>query len=163
MECDVPTVELYVRSLQPDAPADSLADAVECLQVLDDDDVIEDFRVTVWGRQLPRSGPLAETDAVAPYRETVREIRAWADEAGVDIASLFETRVVDRDLDGASYRATVLPTCCLVERVDGEINSVTPHQRDGETHTVGDRLARLEASGGVTVAPADGDPSAVAD
>lgn len=163
MEGERPTVELYVRSLRPDATANKVDAAVSRLRALEADGAIESLDVEIWGRQLPLDGPAADTDAARSIRETVQEIESWAAAEGVDVAPQFESRVVERDFGGPSYRARTLPTCCLVERHDGEVCAVAPYERNGETHTVTGRLDYLEATAAVDAPPTESDPTAIAD
>lgn len=163
MEGERPTIELYVRSLRPNAAAELVDDAISRLQALDEEGVIETVDIKVWGRQLPLDGPVAETETARSIRQTLRDIESWAATAGVDVTSQFDTRVVERNYAGPSSRARTLPTCCLVERIEGDVRTAVPHRRDGEARTIADRLDYLEATMGVDATPTESDPSAIAD
>lgn len=158
-----PTVELFVRSLQPEAAAERQARLVDRLHSLEAAGVLADVDVTVWGEQLPLDGPTAETAAVRTYREQLEAAESWAADAGADLDGVLETRVVDRVLGDLTYRATVLPLWLMVERVDGEITHVTPHEHATGTDTVPDRLDHLAASADSSSDATSGDRSALAD
>lgn len=158
-----PTVELFVRSLQPAAGAGRQDRIVERLDRLAAEGVIADYEVTVWGRQASRASPLAETEAGRAVIEQIDAIENWAADAGVGVDSVFESRVVENELAGQSYVTTVLPQLLLAERVDGDLRFVTPHEREEGVCTVADRLARLEARADVSAELPDGDVPATAD
>jgi hypothetical protein len=153
-----PALELYVRSLSAHAETSRLRGVLDRLDRLDTADVIDGYGVTVWGDGVSLDDRVQRVAAARSIRETVEELRAWADATGRDLQgfAVHETRSA---MTGEVHRNLTVPTVALVERRDDEVAFVAPCH-DDVTHTVAERLDRLaggreEATGGRYAAEAD--------
>jgi hypothetical protein len=134
-------VALHVRSLSG-GDGRCQAHVVEQLQDLAGE-TVEAVTVDVWGESVALDTAAAETRRGREILGLVADCRAWADRAGVSLSPFFETRERTTRLREERYTAMRLPIRALVERRDGEITHVTPHDAPGGTVTVDDRLSEL--------------------
>jgi len=139
-------LELHVRSLGGVVEGQTRG-VVERLHSIERREGIEGVSVQVWGEEIALSTDAAETEAGREILGRVEGIRNWADRAGVSVDRLFDICQRECYLTGEPSTVLRLPVRVLVEIDDGEIAYVTPHEADGETETVTDRLARLAADG----------------
>jgi len=144
-----PEAELYVRSLASRTGCQHRV--IKRLQRLDTGGRLADVDVYVWGTEVGLSTTAVETDSQQSILETVADFRAWADNAGVSDEQFYEDRTRVSGLTGEEFSTLRLPVLVLAEYEDGELVSVTPHERDCGVRTVTDRLEML--SNGVGDAP----------
>lgn len=128
------TVELYVRALAPRAGYEQVDRVRSELARLADEGAVAEYGITIWGDALPVEGDHPLVDRVAAFR-------SWADDADVTLVSVERART--GSLVDDPQTVWTLPTLALAEYHDGTLVAVTPHERDGAIHTVGDRLATL--------------------
>ena len=140
---DPPRVELFVRSLSPDATRSPATEQLQRLRRLDQQGVV-DLTVSVWGREIGLSTTATRTDTGQYVLDRVAAFRDWADREGVSVEAFFETREVQSSFTGESYTALVLPTCCLAEYREEKLLHVAPYTTGDAVHSVADRLSRLE-------------------
>ncbi|MEF8785320.1 MAG: HTH domain-containing protein [Haloarculaceae archaeon] len=151
-----PSIELFVRSLSPNGAAQQQEAILSRLDRLDERGVVDDYTVTIWGERIVPESLAAQTDTGREMRETVEQFRTWADERGVSLDRFFTDQTIHSAITGDRYSATALPVFAMAEYEDGELRSVTPHERDEGTLTVEDRLEAL----GEQATHKDGQPAA---
>lgn len=138
-------VELYVRSLSYPNTFRQGGCVIDRLEGLEAADVISEFDVTVWGRELELSGTTAGTETGRRLLDRFETFRRWAERESSTDDSLFEVRRVESRITGDEYTAVVLPVTVLAEFVDDDLAHVAPCSEDREVCTVDDRLDALEA------------------
>jgi hypothetical protein len=143
MQSARPSVELFVRSLSPSGATHRQEAILDRLDRLDEQDVIEDYTVTVWGERIGPDSLAAETDTGQRTLNSVAEFESWADANGVSVERFYPVETVDSTLAGDRYTAISLPVMAMAEFVDGELCHVTPHE-DDRVRTVADRLDTFE-------------------
>lgn len=129
----VRTVELYVRSLAKTGPHDATHDALERIRRLEGRGVVDDHAVTTVGGKLCRCEACVATGHVGDLLAELGEWRAWADSRNVAVP--LEEYRLDSAITGEAYRFVSPPAVTLVSRLDGEIEGVYPHRRDGTVVT----------------------------
>jgi hypothetical protein len=137
--------ELYVRSLLPDGHTQQQAAVLDRMEWLSDADILSDITVQVIGRQIPSTPAEARTELGLFALNRVSVFQEWAKRNDCSLEPAFQVRSVDSEISGEQYRALVFPVQLLAEYEGSELTCVTPHTADGETVTVTDRLAMLEA------------------
>lgn len=140
------TVDLFVRSLSPVGARGRPAGAIERLRSLVGAGTIDDYSVTVWGKEVELSSDVAREEREELVLDRVAALRSWAAERGVALEA-FERREVST-VTGETHTVLTLPVIVLVESVGDEITCVTPCRTDSGVLTVGDRLESLEGRGG---------------
>lgn len=121
--------------------AGSVADVVDVLRTYADEGLVDDLTVDMW----PEAVSLSERAEPHSLLEDVRRYREWAETDGVTLEPGFQRRERQTPVSDDSDPILVLPTVCLVVRVEGDIVAIAPHQTDRSTYTVADALADIEA------------------
>jgi hypothetical protein len=140
------TVELCVRSLSETFVQAQQRSAIDRLAELSAAGAIDAFDIQVWGRQLVLSATTIRTDSGRRFLDRFKRIRTWAAGQDVSLAPFFEVREISAELTDEEFTVVAFPVSALVEYVDGEIVSVTPHRTENQVYSVPDRLADLEAT-----------------
>lgn len=136
----LPSVELYVRSLSPTGAQETQEAVLERLDVLAQNSAIRDYSVHVWGKQVDREGT---TPADRSVLERVEVFEEWSERAGATLPSFYETREASSLFAQETNTRLVLPMVCLAEYRDDELRHVAPCVEDGAACTVEDRLDTL--------------------
>lgn len=136
-----PAVELYVRSLS--SYTGQTERIIERARRLAADGEVSDLAVTVWGDEVELSTTAVDTPPGKSILDTVSTVRAWADDNDVSVEPFFRHRETHSTVTGETYATLRLPSVMVVERVDGELVHVAPHESGGTTLNVPDRLAAL--------------------
>ena len=137
------SLELFVRSLAPEGTGDEQVAVVNQLDRLRESGQIADYSVTVWGNAVTHDSPLAGTDAGEAVLGRVAEFEQWAADEGVSLEQFIQRDVVHSTIRDTTQTVIRLPAMMIAEYEDGELQHVTPHERD-EVVTVQDRLDSLE-------------------
>lgn len=148
---DTPHIELYVRSLLPSGAHERQEAVIEQLHRLDQEGLVADFSVIVWGKQVARDSAAAYTEEGQYILNRVAEFKQWALSNNVSLESFYQTSTVDNEVTEEAYRAITLPVMGMAEYHDGELQHVAPCTHGDAVHTIMDRLERLE----------NGEPSAL--
>lgn len=126
-------LELYVRSLSASEARTEQETVVEQLATLVERDLIDEYSVEVWGKELCPTGVMAQTEPGRATLELVSEFQAWAEEAGYSLTPFFERSTVHRSLTHEESLLVIrLPVMTLAAYQDGELTFVAPC-REGET------------------------------
>lgn len=136
-----PTATLYVRSLASRTGCQERL--IKRLKQLDDAGSLASVDVHVWGREIGLSTTAVETDSGRSILDTVGEFRAWAEQNDISLERFYESRTRVSGLTGEEFTTLRLPMVALAEYEDGDLVSVTPHERESGVRTVDDRLDRL--------------------
>lgn len=144
----VPEVELYVRSLASRSGCQRRM--MTQLQALDASGDVDGVDVRVWGSEVCISEHPVETESRREILNTVGAFREWADRNGVSMEQCYENRTRVADRTGEEFTTLRLPVLALAEYEDGELAWVTPHERDGRTQTVAERVEKLATEVGET-------------
>jgi hypothetical protein len=136
------TADLFVRSLSPVGARGRPAETIDRLGNLAEAGAIDDYSVTVWGREVELSSEAATGERESLVLDRIAALRSWAAERGVALDA-FERREVST-LTGETHTVLTLPVMVLVESVGDEPACVTPCTTDGGVITVEDRLESLE-------------------
>lgn len=140
-------VELYVRSLLAEQAQSQQDEVIERLTALEEDGVIDEFQVVVWGRQAPASPAKARTDAGVFTLNRVAVFSEWAAANGLSVDENFERRNVESRIIDESYQAIRFPVMTLAEYHDQDLAFVAPATGSDVTHSVQDRLDTIESRG----------------
>lgn len=127
------------------APVDETLRTLERLEAAA---IIDELTLDAWPAhvRLGTDGAL-QSDVVARFQT----FDAWADQWDVCIRPPFVVETRRSEITGETREVLVTPVQCLAIYVDGALQEVFPHTADragdGETYTVRDGLALLEAHG----------------
>lgn len=136
-----PEAELYVRSLASRTGCQERV--IKQLQSLADKGSLESVTVHVWGEEVGLSTTAVETASRRSILDTIGTFRSWADANDVSLVQFYEERTRVSGLTGEEFTTLRLPVLTLAEYQDGELVSVTPHERKSGVRTVEDRLEML--------------------
>lgn len=136
-------LSLYVRSLAPEGTGFEQRAVLENLERLEEQNVIDDYEIEVWGERLATDGPVVETAAGRSLHDRLDEFRTWSEEEGVSVDRFFPVREIDSEITGTSQRVISLPVMALAEYEDGELEHFTPNESGNTVETVRERLATL--------------------
>jgi hypothetical protein len=140
------TVDLYLCA-EPQFGVETQKEAViDRLTALEREDLIDEFGVYIWGREIRPDGPLEGTDYHRLVLDSVREFEEWLRRHGASADHLFKRRGVDSEIIDETYTVISLPTMCLAVYDDGDLSGVYPYDDAEGTHTVRECLAELEAT-----------------
>jgi hypothetical protein len=139
------SLELFVRSLAPEGTGDEQVAVVNQLERLQKSGKIADYSVTVWGTAVTHDSPLAETEAGEEVLGRVAAFEGWAADEGVSLDRFIQRDEVHSTIRDTTQTVIRLPAMMIAEYEDGELQHVTPHERD-DVVTVQDRLESLEKS-----------------
>lgn len=148
------TVNLYVRGLPPEGLGTECAALLDRLDRLEEDGVVTEYTVHVWGKCLVPS-IAARTRAGATIREQLARFQAWAADHGVSLPNL-EVETVHSRFTDETYECIRLPAVVLAEFESGTLRFVTPCSEEGVVHSVTDRL---DALGGDDTSPEEDAPA----
>lgn len=137
------TVDLFVRSLSPVGARGRPPETIERLRSLTEAGTVDDYSVTVWGREIGLSSEAASEERERLVLDRVTALRSWAAEQGVTLDASERQEV--SALTGETYTALTLPVMVLVESAGDDLTCVTPCTTDGGVLTVEDRLESLES------------------
>ena len=137
------SIELFVRSLAPNGATQQQEAILSRLDQLDERGVVDNYTVTIWDERIVPESLAAQSGTGREIGETVDQFQAWADERDVSLDRFFIDQTIHSAITGDRYSAIALPVFALAEYEDGELRSVTPHERDKGTLTVEDRLELL--------------------
>jgi hypothetical protein len=137
-------LELYVRSLLASQAHEQQNAVVDRLQSLDDEDVVSDVDIVVWGRQAPASPAQARTDAGEFALNRVAVFTTWAERNGCSLEGHFEYRTIESEFRRESYRAVRFPVMTLAEYHDEALAFVAPVTTPDGPCTVQDRLDHIQ-------------------
>lgn len=154
-------LELYVRSLSPDATRTPVETQLERLRELESSTEDLTLSVTVWGREIGLSTTAARTDAGRHVLDRIGAFRHWAEGEDLSLDPFFEPREVRSSVTGENYTSLVLPVSCLAEYSDDELCHVAPYATSTAVCSVADRISTLE-SRHETGAPATDEPATLA-
>ena len=133
-----PRVAFYVRGDMFGANDQQTA-VVTALSALAEDGRIDEYEVSVWSDRVRLDG-----DSQPPAADHYREFATWAEAEGVDIDPFFTVRERESFVDGTAHEL-VLPVMCLAVRTDDGLETVAPHDRNGESTSVRDCVEALKA------------------
>lgn len=145
MTADLPTAHLFVRSLSPAGARTRPPETIERLERLVEAGALDDFDVSVWGREVECSSDVAGRVKEELVLERVAAFRSWAAERGVDLDA-FERREVST-VTGETHAVLSLPVLALAEYVEGDLACVAPCTTGDGVLSVEDRLRALEGRG----------------
>lgn len=140
-------LELFVRSLLPRGTCDSQQAVLGRLEDLSDDDAIDAFEVTVWGRGISPTTAAAETDAGRELQRLVDAFSEWARERGLTLRPRFERRPVRSRITGEEYDAILFPAMALAAYRGGDLSFVAPCADGTTMYTVEDVLEVVRNDG----------------
>jgi hypothetical protein len=135
-----PELFLYVRSLRPRRAQERQDAVLDRLAALEEQGVIGDYTVVVWGRQLPASEEAVRTEFGAALQERIEAFEDWARRNDYSTAETFPIREVETMLTGERTYARLLPRLCLAEFHGRALTFVTPVTGEGSPPTIEDRL-----------------------
>jgi len=119
-------VKLFVRA-DPEVGAEGAkSSAVDRLTSLEREGAIDRFDCVAWGSTFRPEGPLEGTDYHAQIRETIDAVEEWASTNGASVEATFRRQEVDCAFTGETYEVVSLPTLCLAEYREGELDGVYP-------------------------------------
>lgn len=139
------SVELYVRSLAPDATRPAIEAVVERLQRLEAAGTVAGVTVHVTGGKVCPDGPTARTDAGRFLLDRVASFEAWADRTGRSISGAFRRLEAARGIDGSDHSGVVFPAMAMAEYEGDDLRFVAPATDGATVHTVRDRLDVIES------------------
>lgn len=138
-------VELYLRTLSPPGAKARQDEVITRLQELDDDGVIDDFNVQVWGKQIDPTSRAAETEQGEFILNRIAEFQQWALANNTTLESFYQTSHQSSSITGEEHTKIVLPKMGLAEYRGRELEQVSPCTDGDEVPSVVDHLETLEA------------------
>lgn len=133
------------------APVDETLRTLERLEAAG---IIDEVTVDAWPAQVRLGTDGAPQSTVVARFET---FDAWADQWDVRIRPPFAVETRRSEITGETREVLTTPVQCLAIYLDGALQEVFPHTADrageGETYTVRDALALLEARGNQPFGP----------
>jgi hypothetical protein len=139
-----PRLELYVRTLSPPGARARQEAVIGRLQRLADEGHIEEFHVTVWGKQIDPTSRVAETDQGQFILNRVAEFQQWALANNTTLESFYETREQSSSITGQELTTMVLPKMGLAAYDGSELQQVSPCDAESGVYSVSDHLEDLE-------------------
>jgi hypothetical protein len=131
---------LFTRRDLP-TPARKRRDAVvQELRCLADRGGLDSFDVVDWDKRVPVASASAERDRHA-------EFAAWTEEAGLELAPFFDTRLCYCTQTGEKREELVLPALCLAVYEESDLSTVAPHTDGPHTVSVEDAIDQLGIDG----------------
>lgn len=146
MTAGPPTADLFVRSIAPVGARARPAATVERLEALVEAGILDDYTVSVWGKEVECSSDVTRRTKDDLVLGRVPEFRSWVAERGADLDA-FDRREVST-ATGETHTLLTLPVVTLAEYVGGDLVRVAPCTVDGDALTVEDRVEALEERGG---------------
>ncbi|MXR50144.1 hypothetical protein GRX03_00775 [Halovenus sp. WSH3] len=137
------TLTLFVRSLAPEGTGGNQRTALDRLESLSDQGVVDDYEIRVWGDRIAHDEPIARTGAGRRLRDRLAEFEAWADRNERDIGRFFRRERIDSAVTQTTREVTTLPTMALAEYEGEELVYLTPNEGETGAESVLDRLDTL--------------------
>lgn len=148
-DSDPPHVELRVRDLTPGGAHDRQEAVYEQLLQLQEDGLIADGSVEVWGTQVRAeadTNPVADDASTSTARSIYKEFEAWADRNGHHLEPAFSTHTLGSLVTEEPGQTVIrFPVMCLAVYDDDELLAVVPCSTDEGVRTVDDCLAALRS------------------
>jgi hypothetical protein len=136
-------IELFVRSLAPNAMRPTQESAIERLQRLAATGSIE-LSVHVTGGDVCPNTAAASTEIGQFLLDRIDAFESWADEHGRSLRPCFEYHENATAIDGSDCSSIELPAMVLAEYDADGLRFVAPSTDDTSTVTVRDRLEAIE-------------------
>lgn len=136
-------LELFLRAQLDFGAQRQQRKVIDHLTELEESGQIDDFDVTVWGREISPDGPLQGTEFHDRLLDRVHQFEEWADKNGVSTKFTFYHREATSRLIDDSYTVIGLPVICLAEYEGDELCGIYPCHEGGELCTVHDFLGRM--------------------
>lgn len=159
-EADTARVELYHCASMHGTYEQQRA-TIDRLHALEAGDLVDEVAKQAWAHRLT---PEAEDDWCQRARRAHEAFREWATEHGRSLEPGFGSKTVSPIGGDESYEVVSFPVLCLAVYADGDLVCVAPSTDPvtGETWTVQDCLAQLEADADVepATAPSGSTPGA---
>lgn len=137
-------LELYVRTLTPPGARSRQETIVDRLQRFDQDDLVEDVHVHVWGRQIDPTTNAADTEQGQFILNRIAEFQQWALANNTTLESFYETREQSSSITGSEHTTLVLPKMGLAEYHGSELQQVAPCTEPDGVYSITDHLADIE-------------------
>jgi DNA-binding HxlR family transcriptional regulator len=144
-------IELFVRSLAPNATRPTQESVFERLQRLAATGTIE-LSVHVTGGRVCPNTAAASTETGQFLLDSIDAFESWADEHGRSLRPCFEYHENATAIDGSDCSGIEFPTMVLAEYDAAGLRFVAPSSDGTSTVTVRDRLEAIERE-----APTDDD------
>lgn len=129
-------VELYLCAEPQFGVEHQKQSVIDRLHALERDDKIDEFDISLWGREIRPTGPLEGTDYHTSVLADLREFEEWAEQHDASAARPFKRRTLDSDIVDETYDVISLPTMCIAVYEDGQLRGVYPYGDAEGTHTV---------------------------
>lgn len=137
------TVDVFVRSLCPPVGAHAQQERViEQLQQYEQEDIVDEVSVQVWGEAICPSSCVARSAVGAELLQKIEAIRDWSSVHGTE--TVFEVREVNCSITDESYLKLVPPRVCLLVSSESGPELVFPHEVDGENVCISAFLDAVE-------------------
>ena len=134
---------VFVHSLAPVSSKESQDRLVDDLGTLDEQGVLSDVDLLVWGSSICTGSPLTTVGNGERILDAIGSFYDLSADSEISIAPFFSLSEVETEYSEESFRR-IVPPCRAVALYDGEeLVAVFPCLVDGTTHTPEDLLAYL--------------------
>lgn len=133
-------VTLYLRTAVPAAASTEQQTVIGRLKALQDAGLVDDLRIEYWPSRVRTPAPTAD-----PALTLYDDLTYWAGTHSVSLDPSFSRREYQSQYTGTQFTMTSFPVMCLAISYDDQLAAVYPNTRHGQSTTVMDGLAMLEA------------------
>lgn len=151
------SVELFVRSLAPSGATDRQTAAIDELERLKSEEIIESYTVTVWGNRICPETARATTTGQTVL-DKIDQFRQWGREEGISLEPYFQRREI-RSMVDEPHSAIVPPMMCLAVYDDDDLWGVFPCVKEDEQCSIFDYLQSIEENATVPGSPSEVRPA----
>ncbi|MHB9287763.1 HTH domain-containing protein [Halobacteriales archaeon Cl-PHB] len=137
-------VEVFVRSLAPIGAGRPQKTVVRTLERLTDRGTVDDYRVTVCGKEVPADRDQAVTAFCERLLDCVDAFEAWAERNDRALHGVFDRKEAHSSITGEDRVYRVAPVLAVAEYEGTDLRFVAPSVGDGRQVSVIDRLEELE-------------------
>lgn len=147
-------IEVFVRSLAPVGAGRPQETVVRTLERLTDRSTVDDYRVTVCGKEVPADRDQAATAFCERLLNCVEAFEAWAERNDRDLNGVFDRKETHSSITGNDRVCRVVPVLAMAEYEGTDLRFVAPSAGEAGQVSVVDRLEELEGMAEYT----DADP-----
>lgn len=137
-------LELYVRTLSPPGARGRQEAVLNRLERLEDEGLIDDYNVRVWGKQIDPTTKAADTEQGRFILNRIAEFQQWSLANNATLESFYQTREQSSSITGEEHTTIVLPKMGLAEYHGSELEKVTPSTQGDVVDSVVDHLESIE-------------------
>ncbi len=137
-------IEVFVRSLAPRGAEQPQESVVRALERLTERGTVDDYTVTVCGKEVPVDREYAPTSICEHLLSCIDAFEAWAERNDRELTGVFDRKEVYSSITGDDHTCRIAPILAMAEYEGEDLRFVTPSTGRGGRVTVLDRVEELE-------------------